>query len=107
MLDFYAANSILSIPLPEDSYLGKMDPDGITVLNRFKITNSDSSNRLSNSEEQYFDALDVDRRLKLAVALYDTVQNNTCIVSQSAEDYIEILKKASLRKTGIRVLVRA
>ena len=107
MLDFYAANSMQSIPLVESSYLGKMDLEDIAVLDRFKITNSDLSNPLSNSEEQYFDASDVDRRLESAVTLYGTAQNNTCIVSQSVEDYIEILRKASLRKTGIRVLTRA
>lgn len=107
MLDFYAANSMQSIPLLETSYLGEMSLEDLAVLDRLKITNSDLSNPLSNSKEQYFDASDVDRRLKSALTHYDTVQNSTCITSQSVEDYIEILRNASLRKTGIRVLARA
>lgn len=107
ILDFYAANSTQSIPLPESSYLGKIDLEDIAVLDRLEITNSDSRNPLSDSNEQCFDTTDVDRRLESAITLYDSAQNNTCITSQSVEVYIAILTEASLRKTGIRALVRA
>lgn len=105
MLDFFTANFENEIEKPEQDFLGRIDSDDVVVLDRFEITNSNLSNQLSCTEEQCFDVPGVNCRLDLAVNTYGKVQNSTCIKSESVEKYIEILKKASIKKVGVKILV--
>ena len=104
MLGFYESSIGFDDPSPTQKRLGGIGMDAVRDLDHLKITNSHNFNRLHFFEDQFFDSQNVKDRLELAINIYAMAKQTPGYINPGVETYINILKAAAEKGTGIQTI---